>query len=169
MVAGTYTVITVTTGVRLALGWVGTDKTLTDAQINEFIINNMETTPSTYSFQLVTAATTGPNGVYKCFHGRPYGLYLWGPTMAAEDDCVYVINSKGFITVTSGTPVATAISVTGTPVDFATTVVEILHYLATHRCQEISESIGSGSMSPMSVHSQIVEMIQYWKGVEKIA
>lgn len=168
MVAGTYSVVTVTSEIRLALGWLGTDKTFTDVQIEQFIYENITGRPSTYTFQLVTAASTGPTGLYKCFHGNSYGLYLWGPTMICESDSVYVLYSRGVILVTSGTPTATSIVVTGALVDFPTVMVQILHFLATHRCQEIAESIGSGSVSAQSVHRQIIDMIELWQGVVKI-
>ncbi len=169
MVAGTYTVSTVTDAVRLAINWKGTDAIITDAEINQFIFENIESTIGTYTFQLVTAASTGPTGVYKCFHGRSYGLFLWAPTMTCEADCVYVINSRGFITVTSGTPTATQITVTGTPVDFSTVMVQLLHWLATHRCQEISVSAMGGSMSSSQVHKQLIDMIEQWQGITQLA
>jgi len=169
MVAGAYTVSTVLDAVRLALGWKGTDQIVTDAEINGFVIENMTSTNSTYQFDLVTAATTGPTGVYKCFHGQSYGLWLWAPTMTCEDDCVYVINTRGYITVTSGTPVAKAITVTGTPVDFATLMVQICHWLAQHRAQEMSVSAGTGSISPSGVMDQLIKMAEYWQGVTALA
>jgi len=169
MAAGSYTVVTVTDHVRLAIDMRGTDAWLTDAEINGFIYENITATRGDFSFQLVTSATTGPSGVYKCFHGYSYGLYLWGPTMSVEADCIYVLNSKGAITVTSGTPTATAITVTGAVVDFSAVMVQLLHWLATHRSKEISASAGGGSINSQGIHAQLLEMADYWTGIRQIA
>lgn len=170
MVAGTYTVVTVLDEVRLALSMKGTDAFVTDDEIERFIYANIEgTTRSTHNFTLITAATTGPSGVYACVDGRPYGLMLFGPTMTCEADCVYVLNARGSITVTSGTPTATSITVTGIPVDFSTVMVQLLHWLATHRAQEISESMGGGSISPGGVKDQLIDMCEYWQGITALA
>ncbi len=169
MVAGSFTVNTVIDEVRLALNWKGTDAIITDAEISRFVYANMESSIGTYTFQLATASSAGPTGVYKCNHGSAYGLFLWAPTMTVEDDCVYVIQSRGAISVTSGTPVATLITVQGTPVDFAQVMVELLHWLATHRAQEISVSAGSGSMGSQGIHDQLIQMADYWQGVNILA
>jgi hypothetical protein len=170
MVAGSYTVVTVLDEVRLALAMKGSDAFLSDDEIERFIYANLESTSrSTHNFTLVTAATTGPSGVYVCTVGRPYGLMLFAPTMTAEDDCVYVLNARGSITVTSGTPTAKTITVTGIPVDFSGLMVQLLHWLATHRAQEMSVSIGDGSVSAQSIHAQLIEMAEYWTGIVTLA
>jgi hypothetical protein len=48
-------------------------------------------------------------------------------------------------------------------------MVELLHYLATHRAQEISVSIGDGSVSAESVHAKLLEMADYWTGIVTLA
>jgi hypothetical protein len=170
MAAGSYTVVTVRDEVRLALAMKGSDAFLTNAEIDRFIFKHLiGTTRGVYNFMLVTAVSTGPSGVYIHNNGKPYGLMLFGPTMTAEADCVYVLNASGSITVTSGAPSATSIDVTGIPVDFPGVMVELLHYLATHRAQEISVSIGDGSVSAESVHAKLLEMADYWTGIVTLA
>ena len=170
MVAGSYTVVSVLDEVRLALNMKGTDAFLSDDEIERFIYDNVDgTTRSTWQFYLITASAAGATGVFKCSHGYPYGLFLHGPTMTAEDDCVYVINSRGSIAVTSGTPTANPIEVTGIRVDFPNVMVQVLHWLASHRSMEISASAGSGSLSSSGVQESLLRMADYWTGIQQIA
>jgi len=159
MAAATYTYVTVLDEIRLALDWKGTDKIMSDAEINRFIFEHIMAEESTWVFQKVTT------GLYKNYHGYSYGLMLYNPTFTGEDDCVYLVNARGSISVTTGTHSTETINVTGARVDFPTVMVDILHWLATHRCKEISESVGGGSVSSTSVAREIRDMIEYWQGV----
>ena len=170
MVAGSYSVVSVLDEVRLALNMKGTDSFLTDDEIERFIYQNIsETSRSTWQFYCITAATTGPSGAYICNHGYPYGLMIHGPTMTAEDDCVYVVNARGSIAVTSGTPTANPIEVMGVRVDFPHVMTQLCHWLAQHKAQEMSVSAGSGNMSPSGVKDQLLSMADYWTGIQQIA
>jgi len=159
MAAPSYTYVTVLDEVRLALDWKGTDKIMTDAEINRFIFEHILAEETTWIFQKVTT------GLYKCYHAYTYGLMLYNPTFTGEDNNVYLVNARGSIVVTTGTHTTDNITVTGARVDFPLVMVDVLHWLATHRCKEISASSGGGSVSSASVAREIRDMIEYWQGV----
>ena len=163
MAVPVYNYVTVLDEIRDALGWAGTDSKVTDVFIKRFIYENLESMESTYSFQKITT------GLYKCFHGRPWGLFLWLPTFTGTDDATYTVNCRGSIEVTAGAEAATSITVTGSLVNFSNCMVQILHWLATHRCQELSMSVGGASMTPTGVKDELIAMAQYWQGITRIA
>ena len=135
MASPVYTYVTVLDEIRLALNMTGTDTFLTDDQIDRFIFQNIPETSTTWTFQYVEVGV-----LYKVFSDYPYGLYLYRPRFTGTDDAEYTVNARGSIEVTSGTELGTTLAVTGARVDFPKCMSQILHYLATHRSQEISVS-----------------------------
>ncbi len=170
MAAPVYSYVTALDEVRLALSMKGTDAFITDAEIKRFIYENIHNTTTTWNFQAIITGT-----LYKCMHDNAYGLYLWGsgtgggPTFTGTNDCTYTVNARGSIEVTAGTETGTSFTVTGTAVDFPNCMVQILHWLATHRAQEISASVGGGSTSSQGIHDQLLQMADYWTGIRQIA
>lgn len=169
MAAPVYTYVTVLDEVRLALNMKGSDAFLTDDEIESFIFENIVSESATYTFQKVL---TGK--LYKYYGGFAYGLFLWGtnsgaPTFTGETDVEYTIRAKGSIEVTTGTHSTDTIDVAGARVDFPHLMTQLLHYLATHRSQEISVSGGLGSVSAAGVQDQLFKMADYWTGIQQIA
>lgn len=172
MAGAVYTYTTVLDEVRLSLGWKGTDKVLTDAEIERSIYSHIPNLSQAWNFSV---KLTGK--LYTSDNKYPYGLMLLGtggagavggPTFTGEDDKVYVSNAKGSIRVTTGTHSTTSITVEGARVEYPALMVEILHFLATNRCQEISVSVGYEGISSAQIHSQLLEMADYWTGIIKV-
>ena len=75
------------------------------------------------------------------------------------------MNSRGSIEVTEGTHSTGTIAVEASRVDFANAMAQMLHWLATHRCQEVAQNSLSGSTDPTRVKDELLAMAQYWQGV----
>lgn len=77
----------------------------------------------------------------------------------------YTMNSRGSIEVTEGTHSTKAIPVSASRVDFANAMSQMLHWLATHRCQEVAQNSLSGSTDPTRVKDELLTMAEYWQGI----
>jgi len=172
MAAPVYTYVTVLDEIRYALDIVGTDKIITDAILKRFIFNNIQNQSQNWSFQYKLSGL-----LYTSDDNYPYGIMLigtggsgavGGPTFTGETDVEYLVNAKGSIEVTSGTHSEDTISVEGARVDFPAVMVEVLHYLASHRSQEMAVNSQSGNTSPSGMKDELLSMADYWRGAELI-
>ena len=77
----------------------------------------------------------------------------------------YTVYARGAIEVTEGKHSTDTIAVTGARVNFPNVMVQILHWLATHRCQEVAQNSLSGSTDPSRVKDELLQMAEYWQGV----
>ena len=101
--------------------------------------------------QLTTAALSG-SGTYDA-------------TEAYSIPNEYTMNARGSIEVTEGKHSTDTIAVSGARVNFANAMAQLLHWLATHRCQEVAQNSLSGSTDPTRVKDELLGMAQYWQGV----
>lgn len=163
----TFNVVTVLDEVRGALGWAGTDSKVTDLFIERFIFQHIPGTETTYTLQKRTT------GVFTLNAPDDYGIFILFASettpFTGEDGLTYIVNCRGSVNVTVGAATATEIAIVGAAVDFSAVMVDILHWLATHRCQELSLSVGGISMTPTGVKDELIAMAQYWQGITRIA
>ncbi len=164
MASPVYTYVTVLDEIRLALNMKGADTFISDDEINRFIFANIPETAATWTFQYVEVGV-----LYKVFTDFSYGLWLYRPRFTGTDDCEYTVNARGSIEVTTGTEANTTFAVTGARVDFANCMVQILHWLASHRAAEVGVSMAGGSLSPQGVQDQLLKMADYWTGIQTLA
>jgi hypothetical protein len=161
MASAVYTTVDVIDLLKLTLDDTGGDL-LTAAQYNAYILKHI--IAKSQNFKL-TEIVTGTTYTYM---GDPVWIYGIATT-EGEDDKVYEVNCQGTILVTTGAHAAGDITVTGALVDFPELMVEICVYLlAQHKAQEMSVTLGDGSMSPEEVHRKLVSMAEYWRGVTAI-
>ena len=160
MVAAVYTTVDVLDLLKLTLDDTGGDL-LTAAQYNAFILKHITTKSSSYKLTEVVTGTT------YTYMGGPVWIYGIATT-EGEDDKVYEVNCQGTILVTTGAHAAGDITVTGALVNFPELMVEMCLYLAQHKAQKMSVTLGDGSMSPEEVHRKLVTMAEYWRGVTAI-
>jgi len=162
-----YNSVTILDEVRLALGNKTTDAILTDIEIKRFILQNVISESASYTLQEL-----GSTGDY-VYPGvsADYGLWLYGMSFTGEDDIEYTVNERGSIDITggSGTAVEDEYTVTGAVIDFSNVMVQICHWLMTHRAQEIAQSNPAGSITPATIRAELQKIAEHWQGVQGIA
>ena len=141
--------------VRDNLRMPGTDQVLTDEEILRIVFKYFES-QSTFTF---TKYTTG---VYIC--SLEPDTLIYGLSFTGEDEVDYQANCTGSIHVTSGSATATSISATGCLVWLRPVMVDILHFLATHRSIEAGVTVPMGTYTPRT-SQEILDMASHWTGI----
>jgi len=159
-VATTYNVRTLVTEAQYALNDITGSRMLSDADILRFLLRRVITRNHT-----VTLYDTG-NGYYAYLGGAVFPMILNETTpFSGEDGLTYTVNANGpSAVVTDGSATEDSLSVTGTLVDYEEALADMLVYLATHKAQQVSESFLDGSMTPVQVHRQMMEMAEAIRG-----
>jgi len=162
MAVATYTYVTIIDEMRLALNWRGDDKILTDDELESCMFEHFIGESTTITFKLKGT------GVWAADKAQSYGAWIYLPRFTGADDCVYRVNSRGSIKLTTGTDTTTSYNITGTYINFPAIMVDTCMWLATNRAQEISESSMAGSMSSNQIHKQLLDMADTWQGMVAI-
>ena len=161
MAVAVYTTVDVLDLLKLTLKDVGGDLFADDAPYNAFILKHIIAVSSTFKLTEIVAGTT-----YK-YMGGPVWIYGIATT-EGETDTVYEVNCQGTILVTTGSHSAGDITVTGAKVDFPELMVELCIFLAQHKAQEMSISLGDGGMNPEEVHRKLIGMAELHRGMSAI-
>lgn len=137
---------------------------LTDAEYQRFLLNHVQPAAS-YQAQRVAA------GLWRA----PGPLQLLAASFTGEPGADYELNCGGpgiygtlSIRLTAGSDSRSHIDVTGSRVDFARCLEELLVFIATHRAQEYAQSLGSSSVSPGSVRRELLAQAEILRGVKAV-
>lgn len=179
---------TVIDAARQELGVLGppADSWMTDAQIEDRVLNHvMFTRQTNWQFLYVGATSAGLgrwiwsahlNSSWSAVMGGNFssvlaGLnrytYLYGMTFTGTGGCTYMLNSSGSIQQLTGSADSTATyAVSGTVVAFQYIMRDLLNTMATKAAQIADETVGRGAgVMGGSVYEKINEMAAVWQGV----
>ena len=106
---------------------------LSDEELEEVILGRINSQASSYSFQRLNTSSN----YYKYLNSNQ-DEHFFLPTFTPEVSVDYEMHSNGYIKVTSGSPTATTISVTGNIVEMGELLFDVFMFLADHKCREIN-------------------------------
>ncbi len=156
MAAPDYTYRTVIDEVRSSLDIGDTDQVIDDEVILEYVFKYINVTQSFEFQEIITGklytTTVSPEHMI-------YELRFTG-----ESDIKYQVNASGSIRVTTGTATATSITATGSLVWYNMVIIDLLHWMATHRSIEAGVNVPMGTYTPRTAR-EILDMASIWQGI----
>ena len=164
MAAGTYTLYSVVDHAKLALESTGLDSgRLSAAQYTMFMLRNVITNLSTYTFQ------SSPSGY--SYRGEIYlDCASSGAVTDIPDDTTWVLNATGSLTQATGTTyTGSSLTVQGAPVAFNSFLADILEHIAVFHGEDVDLTIGSGSLSGTgSIADRLIRRASILRGAKGV-